>query len=485
MTMKTTGKISLTVLALIFSITIFSQNEVDALRYSRLTHGGTARFMSMGGAFSSLGADFSVLSSNPAGIAVYKRSELMFSPGLNLSQTEATYLGTTADDFKYNMNLTNFGMVFVNSLGSSAATAPEWKNVQFGFGVNRLQNFNNRTVIEGINENGSILDVYHSYAQGTPFNQLNPFDTELAFNTYLLDTIGFANNYIQAHYGGATQRKTITTSGGINEMVLTLGGNYNDKLYVGATIGVPFIRYEEISSHQEIDERDTLANFKSLAINDELNTYGTGINFKLGLIYRITDWVRISGAFHTPTFFSLTDEWQRSMSSDLEGLGKYSDKSPRGRYEYSLMTPMRIMGGLAFVIAQRGTISAEYELVDYSEARLSEKSVSGSFFDQNQAIRDKYTASGNLRVGAEWVFMPFSIRAGYALYGTPFKNNLNDESEQLISGGIGIREKNYYIDFGYVNSSVKSDYYLYPNVVEAANTTTTRHMFVATVGFKF
>jgi hypothetical protein len=483
--MKTTVKISLTILSLFLSLTLLSQNETDALRYSRLLHGGTARFMSMGGAFSSLGADFSVLSTNPAGIAVYKKSELMFTPGLSLTQTESKYMGTTADDFKYNMNFTNFGMVFAGNLGSSTSTSPEWKGVQFGFGVNRIQSFNGRSIIEGLNENGTILDIYHAYAQGTPFNQLNPFDTELAFNTYLLDTVGFENNYIQAHYGGAKQRKTMTTSGGINEMVLSLGGNYNDKLYVGATIGVPFIKYEEISSYQEIDSRDTLANFKSLTINDELNTYGTGINFKLGLIYRITDWVRISGAFHTPTFFSLTDEWQRSMSSDLEGMGKYNDKSPRGRYEYSLMTPMRVIGGLAFVIAQHGTISAEYELVDYSESRLSEKSISGSFFDQNQAIREKYTAAGNLRVGAEYVIMPFSIRAGYALYGNPFKNGLNDETEQLISGGIGIREKNYFVDFSYVNSSINSDYYLYPNVVEAASTSTTKHMFLCTVGFKF
>lgn len=439
----------------------------------------------MGGAFSTLGADFSVLSTNPAGIGVYKRGEMTISPVFGYTGIESAYLGKTADDYKYNFNINGFGMVFAGKLAKQAdESKPQWKGVQFGFGVNRLQNFHGRSIIEGLNENGTILDVYHSYAQGIPYDQLNPFDTELAYNTYLLDTLSFTDNYVQAHYGGAIQRETKTTKGGVNEMVITLGGNYNDRLYIGGTIGVPFIRYEEYSTYSEVDERDSIPGFKSLAIKDELTTFGTGFNFKLGIIYRITDWVRISGAFHTPTFFTMTDEWQRDMYSKLD-FGNYNDKSPRGRYEYSLMTPMRAIGGIAFVIGQRGTVSAEYEMVDYSEARLSEKNESGGFFNQNEVIRNSYTSAGNIRVGTEWVFMPFSVRAGYALYGSPFKSGLNDASEQLISAGVGIREQGYFIDFAYVNASSKYDHYLYPGVVEPAKSKASKHAFVTTLGIRF
>jgi hypothetical protein len=172
------------------------------------------------------------------------------------------------------------------------------------------------------------------------------------------------------------------------------------------------------------------------------------------------------------------------MTSKLD-FGSYNDKSPRGRYEYSLMTPMRAIGGVAFVIGQRGTVSAEYEMVDYSEARLSEKNETGGFFNQNEAIRSNYTAAGNIRVGTEWVFMPFSVRAGYALYGSPFKSKLNDAAEQVISAGVGIREQNYFIDFAYVNASSKYDYYLYPEVAEPAKSKASRHAFVTTLGLSF
>ena len=55
---------------LILSAPLFSQGEVDALRFSREDLLGTARAMSMGGAFGALGGDLTGVSINPAGIAV-------------------------------------------------------------------------------------------------------------------------------------------------------------------------------------------------------------------------------------------------------------------------------------------------------------------------------------------------------------------------------------------------------------------------------
>ncbi len=68
-------------LLLMVSSLIFAQNEVDALRYSFIRHGGTARYTAMSGAFGALGSDFSSLSTNPAGIATFKGSvKMMMSP---------------------------------------------------------------------------------------------------------------------------------------------------------------------------------------------------------------------------------------------------------------------------------------------------------------------------------------------------------------------------------------------------------------------
>jgi len=482
--MKTTIKIAFLIILMSFYQIVSSQNEVDALRYSQLLHGGTARYMAMGGAFSALGADFSALCTNPAAIGVYKTFEFVITPGLSLTKINSIYNSKYAEDTEYKINFNNFGVVFTGNL-ATVQEKPEWKNTQFGFGINRLRDFNARYMMQGTNSINSILNVYSAHAQGFHYTNLDPFDTQLAFNTYLLDTLNGPKDYIQAHYGGAFQRKTKTISGGVNEMVLTLGGNYNDKLYLGATLGIPSIKYEETARYAEIDNEDTIPNFKSLTIEDDLKTTGTGFNMKFGLIYRINDWVRLSTAFHSPTFYSMTDIWSVKMFSDLENDRNYDDKSPQGRYEYRLETPMKAIAGLAIVIGGKGVISGDYEFIDYSTARLREKSGSGVFINQNDTIREKYTASHNFRVGTEWVFAPFAIRAGYALYTSPFKNNINDGAFQIISGGFGIREQNCSIDLTYAYTLQNEDYYFYTDVPTPVENELERHQIIFTFGIKF
>ncbi len=46
---------------------VWAQGEIDAYRYSQTEVTGTARSMSMGGAFGALGGDISSIAINPAG----------------------------------------------------------------------------------------------------------------------------------------------------------------------------------------------------------------------------------------------------------------------------------------------------------------------------------------------------------------------------------------------------------------------------------
>ena len=54
--------------------TAFSQSQLDAFKYSQTELNGTARYLGMGGAFGALGGDISAMNTNPAGLAIYKRS---------------------------------------------------------------------------------------------------------------------------------------------------------------------------------------------------------------------------------------------------------------------------------------------------------------------------------------------------------------------------------------------------------------------------
>lgn len=474
-------KIALIVLLAGLTMSALAQNQVEALRYSQLLYGGTARSMAMGNTFGSLGGDFSALSTNPAGIAFYRSSEITLSPGLFIGKVSTTYLGNNSDDIKYNVNVSNVGVVF-----AIIPKRPEaaWKGIQIGLGMNRLANYNRNIMISGNNPENSIVDDYLEAATGTAPADLDPFSTWLAFDTYLIDTLGDLTQYISAvPRAGTRQTDYIEQRGSSSEIVLSLGGNYSDRLYIGGTFGFPSVTFTENTTYREVDEADTIAGFKEMTLNKNVETSGTGFNFKLGLIYRVTDWMRISAAFHTPTFYEFKDSYYNGVYSTFDNGQKWTSESPQGSFKYKLNTPVRLSGGLGFVIGEHALISAEYEWLDYSEARLRAKSY--KFFNENEVIEQIYRGTSTIRAGAEVKFAPVCIRGGFQMSTSPFRNDFNDGSRMAFSGGVGLRDKKYFIDLAYIYQTSDEDLYLYNAQQEASATTYVNHNIVLTLGFRF
>lgn len=473
---------------LILTLTILkvnAQNEIDALRYSQNFYAGTARFAGMGGAFGALGSDFSTLSINPAGIGLFKTSEFTFTPSFYIANTSSSFNGSVNDDNKYNFNLGNIGFVYDFYKRGKFAEGNGWKDIQFGFGINRLNNYNNRMIIDGFSANSTMMNQYIDWAKGYKPADLNVFDTQLAYQTYLINPTGDSTQYDSPVKGNVTQRKTLSASGSTNEFVITLGGNYSDKFYLGATIGFPFIKYSEQSTYREFNQDSSVHNFNSFTVNDDLTTSGAGINVKLGMIYRPNNFVRLGVALHTPTYYySMQDQWSRKISSDMGVDGKYSTDPSQGTFDYQITTPMRMIGSLAFLIGDMGLVSADYEFVDYSDARL--RADNEEFFNQNEKIQEKYTSTANIRVGTEWRLNPVTLRAGYGIYGSPFKTTINDGKRTVYSFGLGFKEKQYYIDFAYSYAQQKEDYYFYDDAkLSPVKNTLTGSSIMMTLGFKY
>ena len=469
-------------LMVLFIISTYGQNEMDALRFSHHFQSGSARYMGLGGAFGALGGDLSTLSSNPAGLGVFRGTEFSFTPSIHTAKAEATHYGKKVEDLKYNFHLGHIGFASAYKTNRTNKDIPGWEYINFGFGVNRIANFHNRILIEGNNHESSLIDEYVFHAMGKMPEDFNPFYEALAWETYLFDPIDTSGNYESVVLGNIRQSKAITTTGGINEMVISLAGNYDDKFYIGGTLGVPFLRYDMQSTYREVNI-DTLSDFESYSLNDDISTSGTGINFKLGIIYRPVDFVRIGAAVHTPTFFSLSESYSRKMNSYFQNGSNHSASTPDGKFDYELTTPMRILGSLAFIIGEYGLISADYEFVDYTEARL--RSNSYKFFDENDAIQNSFRAQNNIRVGGELRLNPINIRAGYALYGNPYKSGINNTERTALSFGIGLREKNYFFDITYLHSNYNQKYYLYnPALIEPTKQTFTTNTVLMTLGFR-
>ncbi|MBL7890097.1 MAG: outer membrane protein transport protein [Bacteroidia bacterium] len=463
---------------------LWSQNDIDAMRYSQITFGGTARFASMAGSMGALGGDISTLSFNPAGIAVFRKTELSITPSVFSQTTTSDYNGRSASDRKLNFNLGNIGFVATFKLNEEKSKG--WQTINIGVGYNRTNNFHNRILVEGYNKNSSLLDTYVADANGYSDSEFDQFSTGLAWSTWLINPLAGDSihyDHVIKNYG-QLQRKSVESRGSMGETAISFGANYDNKLFLGGTIGVVRVRYNEEAIFEEIDTEDTISGFKSFAYTQNLNTQGSGINMKLGAIFKPTDWLRIGAAVHTPTSITLSDDYSSSMKSDLESV-RYEEQSESGKFDYTVTTPFRAILSSGFVINKIAVLNAEYEYVDYSYAQLSSRP--NVFAEVNSMIRSNYTSTNNLRFGGEFRFDPFAVRLGYALYGSPFKNGDNKTaSRSSYTGGIGYRSDNYFIDFAYVYTAYQQNSYLYnPDISEPVKSKYTNSSFMLSMGVRF
>lgn len=472
---------------------LFAQNEFDALRYSNLEFYGDARFNSMGGAFGALGSNMASLSVNPGGIGVYKSSDFSFTPAFHYNFTDTRQDGNLLNDGKLNFHFSNIGIV--GNFGSSG----NWQSVSFGMGYNRTSNFNSSISSRGTTDNTMLNRYVNELNQGAgtydgDIESLYPFSSNLAYQTYLVnptvaDSLKYDNVFQNSK--NITQSTRYETRGGTGEIFFSFGGNYNDKLFVGATMGVPTIRYVYDKNYTETaDVSDTLTDFKSFTFHDYVKTSGAGFNLKLGLIYKISDWVRVGAAFHTPTLYGLTDNYNSTIKSELKNGTTYENSTPNGNYNYLLTTPYRFISSLAFVIGEYGVLSTDYELVDYSTARLRSDNSLGTdgynFSNENQNIRNNFLVTQNVRVGTEWRLDPFRIRAGYRFQGNPISSSFSaNQNSKSYSIGLGIKEDDYYFDVAYALKMYTSQTIIIAENNDYASTDLRDHYITFTLGFRF
>jgi hypothetical protein len=466
-----------------------SQNSSDAFRFSSYDILGSARFVALGGAYGAIGGDLSTLNYNPAGLGIFQSTEFTFSPTLNYSATDAIYNGSMGVDSKANFNIGMIGIVNTRNFheGSKAYNSG-WKALNYGFSINRTKNFNNTMFISGESRSSSMANVWRDDANGNYPEDLHPFSSGLAWDTYILDTVpGNPSQYYSgAPIDGVLQTYWEESKGYINEMSFAMSANYNDKLIIGVSIGVTTLYYKRKIEYNEY----SLGNpadyeFEEFIYTENLLTEGTGINAKVGFIFIASPSFRFSGAFHTPTYYGeLTDEYYSSLESFMGDDNSYYSESPIGNMVYNLSTPSRLMLGISSFFYKNGFISLDYEYLDYGTSKLSSSSY--SFVDENHDIRADFQSTHNLRIGAEWRMDYFTLRGGYNLVSSPTNPHVNDIISSAYSWGAGYRIGSAYFDFAYSKRTTDSLFYIYnPDYVNPASLSNTTSNYVFTMGYKF
>ncbi len=473
-----------------FPPALLAQNSADALRYSSFDVAGTGRFVGVNGSLGAFGTEFSVLSTNPAGLAMYRSSEVVVSPSLVLVNSESLLEGafTPADntflpggtdnpvvsDSRTAFNLSNLGFVV-----QSSPRNPNFATMNFGIGLNNLANFNQQFTFRGTSV-GSIVERWEETGNSVDFdpNTGRPFDFEAgpawdAFAIYELDpSDGFLHTDYELTYDNqgiglpVSRNQTVTTRGSINELVLSLGTNYRERLMVGMTLGVPFVNYRQDKTYREVDDGPgpdgNVPFFDELTFDESLITTGVGFNFKMGFLYRATQALRFGFAFHTPTSFNLDDEFDLDITytfTDNQGSFTGVGESEPGLFSYGLRTPWRLFGNAGFLIGKAGFISGEVEWVDYGKANFRYNEFPQDEQIVNEEIATSLQSVLNVRVGGEFAYKILRFRAGFGLLPSPFQDD--DEFNYSYSAGLGARFEKVFIDFAWRNRNTSSGYIPY------------------------
>jgi len=468
-------------------ITLEAQNEMQALRFSQFNPFGTARYAAQGGAIGALGGDITSVVTNPAGLGLYRSSEFSFSPSFYWVNTTSDFMGSQVDDSRLKFNVGSIGMVNAITRDKSSGIV----GAAFGLGYNTLVNYNNSTVISGINNSSSLLDDFTWHANADPEN-LSPYYEELAFNTYLMPYDEAAEEYwhdMQLDgYGQQLYRSSIQ-SGYIGEYSLSGALNFSNLLYFGATLGIHSVRFYEDIYHTEMDNDDHVLDFDSFRFREFNSTRGWGYTARFGMILRPVQLLRIGASVQLPTYYRLTDEKFTDMNSywdSSSGITDAYEGSPNGIYDYKLKTPFRASANASLILSRLATISAGYEYVDYSSARLD--AYDYKFIDENDQVRQGFQATHNLSAGAEIRLNSLYLRGGTQYLMSPFSDTRNDADTWVYSAGFGIRVQKIYLDMSYSHSNRNEVYGMYaytPGANEVSLNEVNGNNMMITVGFKF
>ena len=525
---------------------LMAQRAMDGYSFSQPDLKGTARFMSMGGAFGALGGDLSSLSQNPAGIGVYRNNEIGVTVDLDAQQSKATsqHFSTTWDKTPFYLN--NAGVVF--TIRNSGAL----RNFNMGFTYNKSSSFNRRFRGAVPSLDNSITNYIAALANGqevtvgdvTTTNTFDPYNpNDGKFQAPWATILGYDSRFItpreqdgKVHWDGQFGNGTtgsghfrVVEKGCVDEYNIALGGNISNVFYWGMDFGIINFDYSSSSIWREELQNAYVANPQKVIeqTTSSFNLYngykvtGTGFNYKLGFIVKPIQELRLGFAFHTPTWYDLEQSYigyvEANYGNHRSPINQFTNNGYDAVYDFKFRTPWRLIASVATVLANRFIISADYEWANYCGMHFSDKyeddywlSPDGDTYGYtNSDIKSYYRTVNTVRLGAEArLTRNISLRAGYSLSSAPTTHGVRDGKTPVytdgarmdyslddvtyyITGGVGFHSKGFYTDLAYVYKNRKGKWYPYPvdtdfpTMGPSVDVHNANHQIVLSMGFKF
>lgn len=473
----------------------------DIFNYSQHKVVGTARMQGIGGTYSSLGADATSVASNPAGLGFYNRSEFSVTPVFSNSTTTSTYIDQASSWDNSKTSIGQLSLVFSNK-----GVGTRKKRSTFGIGYTRLVDFATDFNYVGSNNKSSLMDAFAERAtnRGASSTTLDSeFDTDLGtasspealyYQTFMIDPIG-NGEYVPVELSAPVlQDGRYTESGGVNQWNLSYGINYDDKTYIGASLGIQSLNYGLLTDHREVFPKGEV--FNSFDYYDDLTVQGAGLNLSVGAIIKATKNVQFGINVSTPTAMSVTETYYEGISISQKPNTFTTDypqiETAPSDYNLRMTTPLRgNVGTTVFLPKKLGFVSADIEYVGYKGMNVKDPESTRWSSDQRTAIQELYKSTINWKVGSELRFGKARVRGGVNYLASPYQqvSDVVKTSQLITSLGGGYRTERFFLDAALVSNRFEGSYtpYTLSNAANYASAAldTKRSNFVISVGAYF
>ena len=432
--MKMIQKIFVLVIVLILGLqTIQAQYAEDALRYSQLGLGVSARELGMGNATVGGVNDYSALFWNPAGLALERDFE--FSLGLSSLgySNDVSYLGTKTSSNTSVVNLNNLGLVYPIPTVRGSLT--------FAFGFNRAANYTTTASMNAFNPNSSFTQDVGLLAQPLAYN--------IPYNLFLAnaDTLG---HVIPILNGNVQQAINVIEGGGLNHW--TFGGamDVGPNLSVGVSLNYATGSYSYDQTVNESDARNFYpasmypADFNQFSYENTINDDITGFNALFGLMFRKPGKYSIGFAIRTATTYNINETYTESASSQFKTPSQDSANTSVYYYplnsnstKYEVTTPYTLSAGISIQPLDWLLLAGDAEYTDWTQMELRSDGV--DFSAENSRIKNQMRATTNLRGGGEislWN-LGLKLRGGVIYNPSPWKGDPTSRDQLYYTAGIG------------------------------------------------
>ena len=529
----------------------------DFADMSRTHPFGTSRAMALGGAFASLGGDMTAMFVNPAGLGMYRSNEITLTPMMSFTHSETAGTLPYKGDNKNRFSMADVGI----ALNVYQSPSKPLTSLTVGFGLNRVADFNKRysfssesrydpnrpdrlmpTIADVFGQQLGQNGIFPTSDGSLGYNGVNPYfwPAVLGYNAYMISpyTDGEGNPLWVPDCTGSNasvlHSNDVVSSGSINEFAFSVGANFGNIVYVGATLGFQSVHREQSIYYQEEYGYFDAAGNPTAAVNssgeyirsqlDYAGLYqktvldGSGVNFKIGVIVRPTPSLRLGVAFHTPTFYSLDRTYEGDVESSLYNNETKETKvnvdwtpilNDEGGNSWDFVSPSRLMFGASYTFGTFALVTVDYERDWYNGIRVKNVPVSDPAFmiypeSYKTEFKSNFRGTNTVRAGVEVKPLPIlALRAGGGYTDSMFKdgslyfNAPYTTESYYFSAGVGVSlSRAVTLDVAYQNLTEKQTaYQLFFSLDQQTgemktfsglyDTKYTRHFVSMTLGFRF